>query len=252
MPEWTTRAVWGVWVEALAGVVEAHRRLGEVLAGLGDGQVREPSLLPGWTRGHVLAHLNDAARARARVVEHALRGEAVALWEPGERDAIIEAAAGRTADEHRADHAEHSRRLEEVWAGVEDWDAPVLGGEVDLVPAVFTRWREVWIHLVDLDLGVTPAEWGVEFSCHVVDVLRPRLPGGWGLRATDVERDWGRAEERVAEVRAAEVRGLEAGARVVGAVRDLAAWLAGREPVAPLAGPLPPLGPWPAYPARRQ
>ncbi|GAA1275407.1 maleylpyruvate isomerase family mycothiol-dependent enzyme [Saccharothrix xinjiangensis] len=226
-------------MDLLVGVVEAHRRLAEVLDMLGDEQVGEPSLLPGWTRGHVLAHLSDAARARARVVEHALRGEVVELWEPGERDAVIEATAGRTAEEHRAAHAEHSRRLEEVWAGVEDWDAPVPGGDVDLVPAVLTRWREVWIHLVDLDLGVTPAEWGVEFSCHVLDVLSPRLPDGCRLRATDVEREWGAGATRAG------------GERVVGAVRDLAAWLAGREPRVALDGPLPQLGPWPAYPRRR-
>ncbi|WP_033427366.1 maleylpyruvate isomerase family mycothiol-dependent enzyme [Saccharothrix syringae] len=217
----------------LTGVVAAHRRLVEVIADLDDAGVLEPSLLPGWTRGHVLAHLADAARARARVVEHALRGEVVALWEPGERDAVIEATASRSADEHRAATAEHGGRLEEVWAGVGDWDAPVLGGGVDLVPAVFTRWREVWIHLVDLDLGVRPAEWGAEFAAHVVDVLLPRLPEGVAVRAVDVPRTWG------------------SGTEVVGGVRDLAAWLAGREPDTPLAGPLPELGPWPAYPTRR-
>ncbi|MFE2757473.1 maleylpyruvate isomerase N-terminal domain-containing protein, partial [Actinosynnema sp. NPDC059335] len=79
----------------LAAVVRAHRRLLDVIAGLTDAAVAAPSTLPGWTRGHVLAHLADAARARARVVEHAARGERVAMWEPGERDAIIEATASR-------------------------------------------------------------------------------------------------------------------------------------------------------------
>lgn len=219
----------------LGGVGEAHRRLVEAIAGMTDAQVAEPSPLPGWTRGHVLAHLADAARARARVVEHALRGEVVEMWAPGERDAVVEATASRTAAAHRAATAEHARRLEEVWAGVADWDAPVAGGAVDLVPAVFTRWREVWIHLVDLDLGVRPADWGVDLACHVVDVLVPRLPEGCAVRADDVPRTWG------------------SGVEVVGGVRDLAAWLAGREPgTRPVSeAPLPELGPWPAYPVRR-
>ncbi|MGM1062815.1 maleylpyruvate isomerase family mycothiol-dependent enzyme [Saccharothrix sp. Mg75] len=206
----------------LTGVAEAHRRLVHVVDDLTDAQVAGPSLLPGWTRGHVLAHLADAARARAQVVEHALRGEVVPMWGPGERDAVIGATASRSAAEHRAATAEHATRLERAWAAV-DWPDP------SLAPAVFTRWREVWIHLVDLDLGVRPAEWGAEFSCHVVDVLRARLPEGFSLHATDTGRTWG------------------GGTRVAAASRDLAAWLAGRTPERPLTAPLPPLGPWPTY-----
>ncbi|MCE6995260.1 maleylpyruvate isomerase family mycothiol-dependent enzyme [Saccharothrix sp. S26] len=217
----------------LAAVAVAHRRLFAAIADLTDAQVAEPSLLPGWTRGHVLAHLADAARARARVVERAARGERVELWEPGERDAIIEATASRSAAEHRAATVEHASRLERAWAGVTDWSA---SADPDPVPPVFTRWREVWIHLVDLDVGVRPAEWSAEFAVHTIAVLRSRLPDGVALRATDVPRTWG------------------TGTEVVGGVRDLAAWLAGRVPDAPptCAVPLPELGPWPSYPARRQ
>jgi maleylpyruvate isomerase len=207
----------------IADVAAAHQRLRQVLAELTDDQVAQPSLLPGWTRGHVLAHLTDAARARSRVVERALRGEVVAMWEPGERDAIIDATASRTAAEHRTAIAMHADRLERAWAGVEDWSS--------FAPAVFTRLREVWIHLVDLDLGVRPAEWSVDLSCHTIDLLRQRLPDGVSLRATDVPRSWG------------------TGAEVSGTVRDLAAWLADRIPDEwpTSAAPLPRLGPWPSY-----
>lgn len=206
-----------------AEVAQAHRRLLHVLADLTDAQVAQPSLLPGWTRGHVLAHLADAARARARVVEHAVRGERVAMWEPGERDAIIEETATRSAAEHRAAMAEHSERLEKAWASVEDW--------TDLAPAVFTRWREVWIHLVDLDVGISPADWSVDLSCHAIDLLHRRLPADVSVHATDVPRHWG------------------TGTEVSGAVRDLAAWLADRVPARPPTStdPLPERGPWPTY-----
>ncbi|MFJ6671642.1 maleylpyruvate isomerase family mycothiol-dependent enzyme [Actinosynnema sp. NPDC091369] len=220
----------------LDAVVRAHRRLFAVVADLTDAQVARPSLLPGWTRGHVLAHLADAARARSRVVEHAARGEQVPLWEPGERDAIIEATASRSAAEHRAATVEQAERLERAWAAVADWSEPADPAVPDPVPPVFTRWREVWIHLLDLDLGVRPGEWSAEFAVHTIGVLRPRLPDGVALRATDVPRVWG------------------TGAEVVGGVRDLAAWLAGRVPDEPptSAVPLPELGPWPSYPTRRQ
>ena len=220
----------------LDAVAQAHRRLFAAIAELTDAQVAEPSSLPGWTRGHVLAHLADAARARRRVIEHAARGEQVALWEPGERDAIIDATASRSAAEHRAATVEHAEGLERAWAGIVDWSAPTDPAVPDPLPPVFTRWREVWLHLLDLDLGVRPAEWSAEFAVHTIGVLRPRLPDGVALRATDVPRTWG------------------TGTEVVGGVRDLAAWLAGRVPDEPptSAAPLPDLGPWPAYPVRRQ
>ncbi|MCS7478608.1 maleylpyruvate isomerase family mycothiol-dependent enzyme [Umezawaea endophytica] len=205
----------------LAAVATAHRTLNTVLADLTDTAVTGPSLLPGWTRGHVLAHLADAARARARVVEHALRGEVVVMWEPGERDAVIKATATRSAAEHRAAVAEHAERLDRAWAGVEDWTG--------FDSAVEIRWREVWIHLVDLDVGVRPKAWTLDFSLHAVDFLHTRLPDGFGVRATDVDRAWG------------------SGAEITGAAHDLAAWLAGRVPDEWPSGPLPELGPWPAY-----
>ncbi|HEY2060636.1 MAG TPA: maleylpyruvate isomerase family mycothiol-dependent enzyme [Amycolatopsis sp.] len=203
----------------LTAVAEAHRRFGDALAGLTDDAVREPSLLPGWTRGHVLAHVADAARARARVVEHTLRGEAVAMWAQGERDTIIDATAGRTADEHRAAVAEQAEALERVWSRVEEWPA--------YAPAVYTRWREVWIHLVDLDVGIGPADWPEDFAEHAVEFMSERIPKDTILTATDVPH--------------------EHTAGVAGPRRDLAAWLTGRGDGATLTGRLPPLGPWPTY-----
>ncbi|MGW3471354.1 maleylpyruvate isomerase family mycothiol-dependent enzyme [Saccharopolyspora sp. NPDC000995] len=221
----------------LNAVVQGHRRLLEVLSALPDDQVAEPSLLPGWSRGHVLAHLADNARAFARVSALALRGELVDAYEGGqtERDAIIEGLAGRSADEHRDSIARLSTALEAVWsqAAANDWKRPVRLRNGDLSGLVHMRWREVWIHLVDLDLGVGPHEWSGEFSCHVVDFLLPRLPDGFALRQTDGPRRWPADAE---------------GAEISGRARDLAAWLAGRTPQQIPTGPLPDLLAWPAHP----
>jgi putative transposase len=77
----------------VAAVIEAHSMLERLVAGLDDQQVAEASALPGWSRGHVLAHLTDNARMFARLAEHALRGELVATYDGGmdERNAIIAA-----------------------------------------------------------------------------------------------------------------------------------------------------------------
>ncbi|MFC7341981.1 maleylpyruvate isomerase family mycothiol-dependent enzyme [Saccharopolyspora griseoalba] len=227
----------------LKAVADGHRRLLEVTAPLTDEQVRAPSLLPGWSRGHVLAHLTDNARAFARVCALALRGELVDAHEGGqaERDAIIEGLATGNARAHRDGLARHIAALEAVWsqASPADWELPVRFRNGELADVVRMRWREVWIHLVDLDLGVTAEEWTEEFSHHAIEFLLPRLPEGVALRQTDGPARWS-ADGEISAVQDVEITGR---------ARDLAAWLSGRTPQRLPAGDLPELGPWPAHPA---
>ncbi|TPQ22966.1 maleylpyruvate isomerase family mycothiol-dependent enzyme [Streptomyces sporangiiformans] len=228
----------------VAAVIEAHGTLGRLVAGLNDQQVAEASALPGWSRGHVLAHLTDNARMFARLAEHALRGELVAGYDGGvdERNAIIEATAGRSAAEHRAELAAHAAGLEAAWArAVEmDWGRPVTFRNADLAATVFARWREAWIHMVDLELGVRPDDWPEDLAVHAIDFLLGRVPAGTRVRAEDVRRQWS-------------VGDGPPGTVVTGRVRDLAAWLAGRTPaVSPVSAEgLPALGPWPPHPPQR-
>lgn len=227
----------------VAAVIDAHRALERLVAGLTDRQVAEASALPGWSRGHVLAHLTDNARMFARLAEHALRGELVAAYDGGvdERNAIIDATAGRSAAEHRAELAAHTTTLETAWsrAGDEDWSRPVTFRNADLAATVWARWREAWIHMVDLELGVGPDDWPEELAGHAIDFLLCRLPEGTRVRAADVRRQWS--------------FGTGPGTVVTGRVRDLAAWLAGRTPAVPPVAPegLPVLGPWPPHPPQR-
>ncbi|WP_326947583.1 maleylpyruvate isomerase family mycothiol-dependent enzyme [Amycolatopsis sp. NBC_01307] len=197
-----------------AGVADAHRHLLRALGGLTDADVGAPTTLPGWTRGHVLAHVTDAGRALADLVEHAGRGVLIPLYDPAthDRDGIIEATADRTADEHRSALREHSERLEVAWSRVADWDQPVNYRDGKLSSTVFARWREVWIHAVDVG-AATPADWPGDFCEHAVDFLKERLPHD---------------------------------AIVTGPPRALAAWLSGRDTGDGLTGDLPELGPWPS------
>ncbi|MFD6036913.1 maleylpyruvate isomerase family mycothiol-dependent enzyme [Streptomyces griseoincarnatus] len=225
-------------------MIEAHRTLERLVAGLSDQQVAEASALPGWSRGHVLAHLTDNARMFARLARHALRGELVAGYDGGvdERNAIIEATAGRSAAEHRAQLAAHTAGLEASWACATDmdWSRPVTFRNADLAATVFARWREAWIHMVDLQLGVRPDDWPEDLAAHAIDFLFSRLPAGTHVRAEDVGRQWSGGDGPPVTM-------------VTGGVRDLAAWLAGRTPVVPpvAAEELPALGPWPPHPPQR-
>src|SRR5579883_2263142 len=80
-------------------------RLLETIDGLTDDDARRPSLLPGWSVGHVLTHIARNADGNRRMAEGAARGESLAQYPHGAagRAADIEAGAGRPAADLIAD-----------------------------------------------------------------------------------------------------------------------------------------------------
>jgi maleylpyruvate isomerase len=221
-------------VTPVAEVRAAHRRFVAAVSGLTSDELTAPTELPGWTRAHVIAHVADGGRAFANLTEAALRGEVVALFAGGvtERNERIEKLA--VSPDLMARLAEGINRLESSWerAGPEDWRRPVRFRNGDLAGTVYARWREVWIHLVDCAVGVTPEDWPVDLADHALDFLLSRVPPGTTLIATDTNRRWGAPD----------------GVPLSGPVRDLAAWAAGRTPTRPLTGPEVELGEWPPHP----
>ena len=138
-----------------------------------DADVREPSLLPGWTRGHVLTHIARNADAFAGSLAGALRSEIVRMYPGGrdERNAAIEDGAGRPAAELIADVRSAAERLDRVFAAVADadaWDRP-CGAAPNAGDCVPKRWQEVEIHRVDLGGDYTPEQWPAEFVQYVLD-----------------------------------------------------------------------------------
>ncbi len=213
----------------------AHRRFVAAVSGLSAAELAVPSPLPGWTRGHVIAHVADGGRAFADLTEPALRGELTDLFPGGaaERNGRIEELA---VSPDLVAHLESGiARLEAAWAraGAADWARPVRFRNGDLAGTVFTRWREVWIHLVDCGVGVTSADWPEALAAHALDFLVSRVPPGIALVATDTGERWGPPDALA----------------VSGGVRDLAAWAAGRSPAGPVTGPPVALGEWPPHPA---
>jgi maleylpyruvate isomerase len=154
-------------LEWLDGATTSHARLLETLGGLDDELARGPSMLPHWTRGHVLTHLARNADSNTRIFEAALQGEVVAQYPGGaeQRAADIEAGAGRTAAELVIDVEASLTRLGQAWAATPDdvWDhgrgRSTTRGDVSLAEWVFSRWRETEVHHADLDLGYTWMRW---------------------------------------------------------------------------------------------
>lgn len=165
----------------LGGCRRAHEQLADVIADLGDDVARRPSLLPTWSIGHVLAHLARNAEAMCRRIDAATRGELVHQYEGGAegRAAQIEAGAHLPADQLVSDVVGWSTKLDETFASLpaDCWGRPirtVSGEEHPVASLPFRRWREVEVHLVDLGMGFTPAQWSEE----LVEQAVPRLLAG--------------------------------------------------------------------------
>jgi maleylpyruvate isomerase len=165
----------------LEGARVADDRLAVAVERITDADARAPSALPGWTRGHVLTHLARHAEANTKLVT----GESSVQYPGGreEREAAIDAGAGRPATEIVADLAHWAAALHAAYASCSDWARPVefmAVGRAPLARSPRTRWREVEVHHVDLDLGYTPDRWPAafvrEYLPEALESLDGRLP----------------------------------------------------------------------------
>ncbi|MFI2433811.1 maleylpyruvate isomerase family mycothiol-dependent enzyme [Streptomyces sp. NPDC018693] len=220
----------------LASVRDATERLLTAVARLDNASAAEPSRLPGWSRGHVLAHLSRNADALVNV----LQGRP--MYASGEaRDGDIERDAPRPLDAHLADLRQSAAGFQAAGDAPADWTRTVelRNGVTDSAARVpFRRWVEVELHHVDLGIGYELEDLPPEFTEREIDFLAERFTGHPDVpptHLTDGTRVWrtGRAAD------APEVT-------VTGPAADLLGWLAGRRDGSALTvsgGPLPGLPP---------
>jgi maleylpyruvate isomerase len=155
----------------------AHGRMRASAGGMTDSDCRGPSLLPGWSRGHVLTHWARNADGQSRMLLAAMRGEVAAQYRGGDaqRDDDIEDGAARPARLILDDARAATDRLHDVWRRMppEAWSRPTAAraGPRPAWMSVWARWRETEIHHVDLDAGYTHSQWPAGF----VDLLLPRV-----------------------------------------------------------------------------
>ncbi|GAA1588203.1 MULTISPECIES: maleylpyruvate isomerase family mycothiol-dependent enzyme [Kribbella] len=220
---------------ALNDVHAIADRLLALTADLDDPTARGDSVLPGWSRGHVITHIAYFSEAMTRQVEEALQGRLVEVYDGGRpaRDAAIEAGAGRPAAELKTHLTQAVGTLLASWDKVSptDWPLPILHRNSNLSAGLQATWRELTIHTSDLDLGVTPADWSEDFCLHLLDFLRPRTPDNTHLILQSPTTTWD--------------NGTGEGILLTGTFPDLTAWYAGRPTPGPVTGPLPDLLPWP-------
>ena len=164
---------------ALWATRDATERVAVVVSDLTNDQARAQSVLPGWSRGHVLTHLARNADGIRNMVEGAIVGEERAMYPDGAagRAADIDAGADRRARELVADFTETSAALEDAWRRMPDdaWDrlgVTIAFGPTKVRTMLSGRRRELLVHLVDLDLGVTPADLPDDFLTGDAEWLR--------------------------------------------------------------------------------
>jgi maleylpyruvate isomerase len=220
---------------------DATRRLIRTADGLADAAYAEPSGLPGWTRGHVLAHLALNAEGLAGALTGIVEGRRVPMYASQDaRNGDIDDLAARGPSVIRTRLLGSCTDLDDALAAV---PADESDTTIDRVPGgrTFTvadvRWmrlNEVEIHHADLDAGYGPGAWPPAFAAHVLDAMVTRgvASTAFTARPVDLDREWSYGE---------------GGPVVSGRGSDLAWWLTGRgagEGVTSDTGVLPEIGAW--------
>jgi maleylpyruvate isomerase len=223
---------------------EAGRRLSRTVDGLAPDDWAARSLLPDWTRAHVVAHLALNGEALGDVLRGVTEDEPVPMYQSAERRDLD------IAELAEAEHSELRDRLlaslttfveaveavpPEAWSG--RFDRTPGGPQLPLQAVPLMRLRELEIHHADLGAGYGPGDWTTWFAELVVSTMVRRLDPEAGFRVAplDGSRTWdvGPVDEDPVVV--------------TGPVADVAWWLTGRTPsdqVSCSRGTLPEIGGW--------
>jgi maleylpyruvate isomerase len=205
----------------LTDVDEATEELLRTAADLDPAAVGAPSLLPGWTAGHVLTHVARNADALTNLLTWARTGvETPPYASPEAREAAIQEGSGRPLREQIADLRSAHERFADAGAAMpaEAWTVllPAIGQSAAAVP--WMRLREVTVHHVDLGAGYTPADWSDAFALRLLREI-----------VTGAGDEWPAMRLRPSGIEHALTIGAEPEPPVVGGpTKSLAAWLTGR------------------------
>ena len=162
-----------------AEIEAATSRLLVTARTLSDDDVRAPSGLPGWSRGHVLSHIARNADSLVNLLTWAATGVEQPQYPSREaRDVGIEAGAGRLLAEQLADIETSHQLFMDAAAAVPaaGWQREVrwLPGEPRPASKILdSRLREVAIHHIDLDAGYPASDWPPQFALRILVSVLP-------------------------------------------------------------------------------
>jgi maleylpyruvate isomerase len=235
---------------SLDRLAAATERLLASAAALSDAQLREPSPLPGWTRGHVLSHVARNADGLRNLLIWARTGTEIPMYASAQsRAGDIAAGAGRPGAALAADVRDSAAALADEAARLpgDAWASQVRALSGPPFPALGVldrRLSEVEIHHVDLAAGYSPGDWPEDFIAEAL----PRVAGSFAGRGDApccVVRADGPPHQQfpIGPDQAGQPQVI-----VHGRPGDLLAWLTGRGDGTTLTvasgGPLPALPAW--------
>lgn len=142
----------------------SHRHLLADLAPLTDDDFRPPSLLPRYSRGHVVTHLANKTKCHVLLFGGPAAGEIRQLHPDGyDADLAADVGAGRSAAELRSDLEQSFELLEAAWDALDDalWDQQgiMTAGPRTMAEIITHHLRNVEVHHVDLDIGYRVSDW---------------------------------------------------------------------------------------------
>ncbi|MGX4732872.1 maleylpyruvate isomerase family mycothiol-dependent enzyme [Kitasatospora griseola] len=213
--------------EQLRATVESTDVLLHTLSELKPEDVFEPSGLPGWTRGHVLAHIARNADSLVNLLTGARTGRDIPQYaSPAARDADIEAGSGRPLEVQLADVRDSQQRFVDAarLLAPEHWQATLTHRSGYTFPAwqlPGKRLAELEYHHVDLNAGYTPAHWSEPFAIAEFRRLGTHFGALDGLPVVRLIAEDAGLEARLSGAGEPELT-------VEGPVRALTGWLSGR------------------------
>lgn len=187
--------------ESLSWVRDGTQRMLADLGALSDDDLSAPSLLPGWTRRHLLAHVAGNADALRNLVHWARTGEERRMYaSPEQRATDIEKGSVLPAAELRDWTARSAAELDADLAALPErtWDVKAITAQGLTRSASEIPWmqvREVYVHAVDVDAGTGFADLPTAFLVALLDDVTARrssVSGGpsLALTASDTGATW--------------------------------------------------------------
>ena len=226
--------------QALAWMHDGTRQLLAGLDRLPDEALAGPTALPGWARGYLASHIAANAEALRNLVHWAGTGQERRMYASAEqREADIAAGSRLPAAELRAWVSSSAQALTADLDALPEgaWDAKIVTAQGLTRAASEIPWmrdRELYIHAIDLEMGIGWADLPSGFLSALLDEVTSRRSSTGGgpalaVAATDTGHTW-------------EVAGDGVPAAVSAPLAELAAYLTGRP--APRLKDAPVLPPW--------
>lgn len=230
-------------------LTEGTDRLLATVAALPDEGLDDATLLPGWDRLTLLAHVARNAGALRNLLSWARTGvEAPMYANAAERAAGIAELAAQPPAAVRAELIASADALERDLADLpaDRWTQTVRTARGRPIPASEIPWmrvREVWVHLVDLDAGPTFTAVPDAVRVALLDDAAELMTAGSDAVSVRA-RDLGTGREWVFGPDSAAGTGPVAEHVVTADTVDLCAWVLGRPALLPPGTTWPALPPW--------